>query len=182
MAFLQRLNRLFDRIASVLVISLMAVMGVVAFTAVVFRFVLHSPLTWTEESARYMMIWVTFMGAGLAMRQRRHIGVTIVVQRLPASLQRTVNMFAEIVMIAFMGVLLYQGLNLTYQLRTQVSPAMNFPMIIPYLAVPAGALYLMTAILEFFLDRSAGALSTADTELERQNYGEPEQDNEEDRP
>lgn len=166
MSFVRSLTRFLDRLARAVLVLLMGAMGLIAFAAVFFRFVLHSPLTWSEESARYMMVWVTFMGAGLAMKRRRHIGITFVVDRLPARMRLAVNTLAELIIIVFMGTVTWQGLSLMFQLRSQVSPAMGFPMIIPYLAIPLGSLYMLLVTLELLLDRSTGALSTADTELE----------------
>jgi TRAP-type C4-dicarboxylate transport system permease small subunit len=166
MSLIRSLIRLLDRLATAILVLLMGAMGLIAFVAVFFRFVLHSPLTWSEESARYMMVWVTFMGAGLAMKRRRHIGITFVVDKLPDRIRLTVNTLAEVIIIAFMGIVTWQGLSLMLQLRTQVSPAMRFPMIIPYFAVPLGSFYMLLVTLELLLDRSTGALSTANTELE----------------
>ena len=66
MRWLNMILTLFDRAAYGLVALLMGGMGVIAFAAVFFRFVLSDPLTWSEEAARYMMVWVTFLGAGYA--------------------------------------------------------------------------------------------------------------------
>ena len=79
MKVLQWILAAFDRAAFVLVAALMGAMGVIAFMAVFYRFILHDPITWSEEAARYMMVWVTFLGAGYAMGKGRHIGVTMFV-------------------------------------------------------------------------------------------------------
>ncbi len=174
MTFIRSLTRLLDRLATAILVLLMGAMGLIAFAAVFFRFVLHSPLTWSEESARYMMVWVTFMGAGLAMKKRRHIGITFLVDRLPARMRLAVNTLAELVIIAFMGIVTWQGLSLMFQLRSQVSPAMSFPMVVPYLAVPLGSFYMLLVTVELLLQRSTGALSTANSELEAMQDGKEE--------
>lgn len=166
MSLIRALTKALDRLAMGTLVLLMGTMGLIAFAAVFFRFILHSPLTWSEESARYMMVWVTFMGAGLAMKRRRHIGITFVVDRLPEKIRLAVNTLAEAVIIVFMAIVVWQGVSLMIQLRTQTSPAMGFPMVIPYLAIPLGCFYFLLVVLELLLERSTGALSTADTELE----------------
>ena len=80
MKLLNGFLEVFDRAAFILVAALMGAMGVIAFMAVFYRFVLHDPITWSEEAARYMMVWVTFLGAGYAMGKGRHIGVTMFVE------------------------------------------------------------------------------------------------------
>jgi len=165
MRTLNRTIAVLDKTAAVIVITLMASMGVIAFTAVFFRFVLNDPLSWSEEAARYMMAWVTFMGAGLAMGQRRHIGVTLIVSKFPERMRLFLNLTAEVVILLFLGLIAWQGAILVWDLKTQVSPAMHFPMIIPYLSVPAGCLYMALQVVKLMFEKTTGTLSTADTEL-----------------
>ena len=166
MKFLNIVLTLCDRLAFVLVALLMGGMGIIAFAAVFFRFVLTDPLTWSEEAARYMMVWVTFLGAGYAMGKGRHIGVTLFVNKLPEGIRRKVTFAAEMIIMVFLAAVTMQGINLMISLRSQTSPAMDFPMILPYLAIPVGAVYMFLHLLRMVLTRSSQALSTADVELE----------------
>ena len=166
MKFLNIVLTLCDRLAFVLVALLMGGMGIIAFAAVFFRFVLTDPLTWSEEAARYMMVWVTFLGAGYAMGKGRHIGVTLFVNKLPEGIRRKVTFAAEMITMVFLAAVTMQGINLMISLRSQTSPAMDFPMILPYLAIPVGAVYMFLHLLRMVLTRSSQALSTADIELE----------------
>lgn len=166
MRWLNMILTLFDRAAYVLVALLMGGMGIIAFAAVFFRFVLSDPLTWSEEAARYMMVWVTFLGAGYAMGKGRHIGVTLFVDKLPEGVRRRVTFAAEIIIMVFLAAVTVQGVNLMISLRSQTSPAMDFPMILPYMAIPVGSVYMFLHLLRMVLTRSSQALSTADIELE----------------
>ncbi|MCD6362687.1 MAG: TRAP transporter small permease [Synergistetes bacterium] len=164
---LKGLIDVFDRIARWGIISLMAFMSVLAFSAVIFRFVLHNPLTWSEEAARYMMVWVTYLGAGIAVKKGRHIGVTMFINKMPKKLQKGLIFLSEIIVMVFLIALAYQGFNLLLTLRTQTSPAMGLPMVIPYFAIPFGCIYMFLHVLDMFLSRSFQLLSTADIELKR---------------
>ena len=157
---------IFDRLAFAAVALLMGGMGIIAFAAVFFRFVLVDPLTWSEEAARYMMVWVTFLGAGYAMGKGRHIGVTLFVEKLPEQVRRKVILTAEIIIMVFLSAVTVQGVKLMISLWSQTSPAMNFPMALPYLAIPVGAVYMFLHLLRLVMTRSSRALSTADIELE----------------
>jgi TRAP-type C4-dicarboxylate transport system permease small subunit len=158
--------KLFDRLAFAVVALLMGAMGIIAFMAVVYRFILHDPITWSEEAARYMMVWVTFLGAGYAMGKGRHIGVTLFVEKLPEGARRKVTFLAEIIIMVFLAAVTVQGINLMISLRSQTSPAMDFPMWIPYLAIPVGSVYMFLHLLALVLSKSGQAISTADIELE----------------
>lgn len=167
MSLLKRLLDIFDRIALWGIVALMAFMSIITFLAVIFRFLLHSPLTWSEEAARYMMVWVTYLGAGIAVKKGRHIGVTMFISRIPLSLRGPLLVLAEVIVMVFLILLVYQGVNLLLTLKTQISPAMGLPMIIPYFAIPFGCLYMFLHILERLLSRSIELLSTSNVELKR---------------
>lgn len=166
MKLLSGVLKLFDRFAFATVALLMGAMGVIAFMAVFYRFVLHDPITWSEEAARYMMVWVTFLGAGYAMGKGRHIGVTMFVEKLPEGARRKVTFLAEIIIMVFLAAVTVQGINLMISLWSQTSPAMDFPMWIPYLAIPVGSVYMFLHLLALVLSKSGQAISTADIELE----------------
>ncbi len=127
------------RAAMALLVVFGAVMSVIVLLQIIFRFVIFIPLPWSEELARYLMIWTGMVGSFVAMREGRHIGVTMVVDRLPPRAALAVSIFVQAVTIAFLVILAQQGLALTLVNLKQLSPAMRIPMFYPYLAVPVGA-------------------------------------------
>ncbi len=166
MRLLEGILAFFDKAAFAVVALLMGSMGVVAFVAVFYRFVLHDPITWSEEAARYMMVWVTFLGAGYAMGKGKHIGVTMFVEKLPEGARRKAIFVAEVVVTIFLAAVTVQGVKLIISLKVQTSPAMDLPMWLPYLAIPVGTVYMFLHLLRLMLSRSGQALATADIELE----------------
>ena len=58
-------------------------MAVVVFLQVIFRYVLNLPLFWTEELARYCLVWASLLGSAVAVKRGQHIAVTIFMERLP---------------------------------------------------------------------------------------------------
>lgn len=139
------------RAAMALLVVSGAVMSVIVLLQIIFRFVVFVPLPWSEELARYLMIWTGMVGSFVAMREGRHIGVTMVVDRLPPRAAVAVSVFVQAVTIAFLVILARQGLALTLVNLQQLSPAMRIPMFYPYLAVPVGAALMI-------LELSAGVL------------------------
>ena len=142
-------------------------MSVIVLLQVFFRFVIYVPFPWSEELARYLMIWMGMLGSFLAMRRGRHIGVTVIVERLPLHLQGIITFFIRIVLIAFLCIIAKEGLSLALFNAAQNSPAMEVPMVFPYLAIPVGAalmiVQLITDILvECWLPEAAGTEIEAD--------------------
>jgi TRAP-type C4-dicarboxylate transport system permease small subunit len=161
--FTRLMMRLCDglrRAAMALLVVFGAVMSVIVLLQIIFRFVVFVPLPWSEELARYLMIWTGMVGSFVAMREGRHIGVTMVVDRLPPRAALAVSIFVQAATIAFLVILARQGLALTLVNLQQLSPAMRIPMFYPYLAVPVGAalmiLELAAGILQDLYPTEAG--------------------------
>ena len=75
MTGLRRLERAFVRLNQGLVMLMMMAMAALVFTNVVTRYLFGFSLNWAEEASRYLMIWVAYLGAGLAMREGRHVAI-----------------------------------------------------------------------------------------------------------
>ncbi|MBF7084063.1 TRAP transporter small permease [Desulfallas sp. Bu1-1] len=119
-------------------------MTIVVFLQVFFRFVVKGSLPWSEELARYLMVWATFIGAGLAAADNAHIGVEFFVKLFgPKASKFFLTIAYLIVLFTSLALLNYSFIIIQYQFATgQLSPAMAIPMTIPYLALPVGFIYM----------------------------------------
>ena len=126
-------------------------MAVVVFLQVIFRYVLNLPLFWTEEFARYCLVWSSLLGSAVAVKRGQHIAVTIFMERLPPRLRRRLSIIALLSVAAILTIILWGGIQLVAITRAQISPALRIPMSVPYLAVPVGAalMLLHTMVLIF---------------------------------
>ena len=96
---------------------------------------------WTEEVARFLLIWVTFLGAALAWQQGRHIAVTIVVDRVPGAARRAIQILALAVVFAFALALVWLGWAYMEVSSFQRSPSLRLRMSHVYAVIPlSGAL------------------------------------------
>ena len=135
-----------------IVIVMMAVMATLVFMNVVSRYILNHSIIWAEEVSQYLMVWVAFLGAGLALRQGRHVAIELLQDRLPLTARKMTRRLVVLLLIAFMGILTVLGFQFTRFAWDQETPVLNIPLGIPYMAVPIGALLLMIHL--FFLYRS----------------------------
>lgn len=124
---------------------LLGIMAVVVFIQVIFRFVVKASLPWSEETSRYLLVWITFLGAAAGVKTGAHVGVEAVTLMLPAKIRKIVNLLGIAICIFFcVSVCIFSfGIISTQMQMTQVSPAMQIPMWIPYAAIPVG-MVLMT--------------------------------------
>jgi TRAP-type C4-dicarboxylate transport system permease small subunit len=129
-----------SRLCSWALVALGLVMTAVVLAQVFFRFVVYLPLPWSEELARYLMVWMGMLGAVVAQRKGLHIGVRVLVERLPKPLwDRVLAPLVQLAAMAFLLVIFWQGWELTAFNASQLSPAMQAPMYLPYVSIPVGA-------------------------------------------
>lgn len=149
---MSRLSQLLNRISEVALILILAVLAVVVFLQVIFRYLLHLPLFWTEEFARYCLIWASLLGAGVALKRGEHIAVTIFLERLPSSLVKGATFVARVAVAVMLLVVLWGGIELVSITSAQTSPALRIPMAVPYLALPLGAAVMLIHLLASLLN------------------------------
>lgn len=132
-----------------LTVALAAVLVVVVTGGVVARYVLYIGLVWVEEVSRLTFVWVVFLGAYLALRRRAHLSITVLVDRLPARPRQVVRIASTLLVLAFLGVLVWYGTVLVLQTWQfgRVTAMLGISAAWGYLAVPvAGVLMLVEVV------------------------------------
>lgn len=101
-------------------------------------------LTWTEELARYLMVWTVFIGAAIGAKLGAHVGVEAFITLLPARFTRRCLLLGGVISAAFSLFLVWYGLEVVQRIidAGQVSPALEIPMFYVYAILPAGALLM----------------------------------------
>lgn len=102
-------------------VFLLAALVVLVCLGVFFRYVLNSSLTWYDEFASYMLVWLTFYGTVVADYRRRHIGFELLVDKLEPAARRLVDGVAEIAVLGFQFVLFYYGWVLTERMGDETA-------------------------------------------------------------
>jgi len=152
------LCRLATRAVDVLAIATFAGMFACVIAQVVFRYFLASPLTWSDELARYLFIWCAFLGWIVAARRRTHLGVDILVTRLPTRGAAALRLAGAVAAIAFAGVLAFYGVRVIARNLDVDTTTLFFTMGFVYAIVPVAAL---AVALHALVDahRAIGALA-----------------------
>ena len=121
-----------------LVALMIAIMAIVNFLQVVFRYVIEGSLPWSEELLRFLFVWTTFLGAGIGVRKGAHLGLTIIVNNLPPKLKKFVVFVNYLICIVFSAIIGMLGLSIvSMQAEFNVrSSAMVIPMYWISLAIP----------------------------------------------
>lgn len=139
LAVVDRLNDLVTRLCglAMLVMVLCVVAGIL--TRFVFSHLQYDlALPWTEEVSRYLMIWVVFLGAAVAARKGKLIGVQALIYALPRKLGAGLKYLSILLSLGFYLILIWVGLEWAELGRTQGSPVMELPMVATYSAMSVG--------------------------------------------
>ncbi len=136
---LERFEQVFVRANQMLIGVMMGVMFVLVFTNVVTRYCFGFSFATTEEISTFLMIWITYLGAGLALREGRHAAIDLFQDLLPENARRAVRALLGGVILLFLAALTYYGVKIAHFGWAQETWAMQIPRGIPYLGVPIGA-------------------------------------------
>jgi len=123
------------------------VMVVALVWQVIGRYVFGHAPGWSEELARYLMLWITMLGSAAALRGGGHLSVTSLVDVLGPRALAVVLALRDAVMVAACGLLAWQGLLFAQLNGVQESAAMEIPMSLPYAALPVGAALIVVMVL-----------------------------------
>ena len=144
------LLRIIDRMLSGALVVLVAAMVVSVTWQILSRYLFVVPAAWTEELARYLLIWIGMLGAAYAYRKRSHLGLDLLPGKLTGKGKAGLNIVTHLVCMSFAAVVLVVGggslVMMTWELR-QYSAAVGLPIAFVYTVIPAsGVLICLFAI------------------------------------
>lgn len=132
-------------------------MTCIVFVSVVYRYVLNSPLTWTEELASLLFAWLTFIGAYVGFRTRSHISIDTLMIFLSPAVRGGVARLVDICVLLLLVLFVWQGIKITVTTWSLEFPAMEISRGYLYLAFPIGAALMAIGIVESWRKPSAEA-------------------------
>ena len=134
------------RVVNLLAIILLCVMTCLIIFQILGRYVFNYSISWSEEAAIFAQVWLVMLGAGIAMRNRNHVGVDVLIVMCPVAIQRIAKtasflLGAWLIVVVVIGSFSLISIGLIVK-----SAAMQIPLAIPYTALPVGMSYFL---LEF---------------------------------
>jgi len=131
-ALSHRANRLVEWVMAALLAAMTLLVGV----QIAGRFVFDYSILWSDELARFLLIWISFLGMSIGVRRGAHPGIDSLVRALPPRGARIVAGAALVLSLLFFAVMVLYGGVLVLRTWPQRSVALEIRMGIPYLAVP----------------------------------------------
>jgi TRAP-type C4-dicarboxylate transport system permease small subunit len=129
-----------------LMIVMLAAMALMVFANVALRFLTDESILWVEEVSRYLMIWLTFLGAGLVLRYGGHIGIDTLQDAYPRQAP-AIRRVIFVLLLGFFEFMVWIGTRYAMLTWAQTTPVLQIPVGIVYLAMPVGFALLIVHLL-----------------------------------
>ncbi len=148
---------LLNKAVTLLVGALLMVVAGAVLWQVTVRFVLTAAglnisAPWTEELARYALIWMVFLGAGVGVRHAQMIALEFGVRKLPAKAGIVVRYASILLAMAFFALMIWVGLKFVNLGRTETSPVLGITKDKVYWAMPVGAALMLVNSVALIID------------------------------
>ncbi|MDR1242765.1 MAG: TRAP transporter small permease [Deltaproteobacteria bacterium] len=144
-AFLDRV----DRVLIALLAAFSAIMVLVMLYQIVLRYCFSSANVWAEELTRFIFVWVTTLGASVAIRRNVHLRVDLVVDFLKPRPRFILQIITYTLILLFLIYLFQLGVDLMSRTMINKSAGLRLPMAYPYAAIPVGAAFMILSCIEF---------------------------------
>lgn len=132
---------------TVLCVILLA-MTAVTFAQVVARYVFEAPLSWSEELARFLLMWLGMLSAAYGFKLKAHFALRIAVDACPPKIRRIVQIAVAIVVTLFLLAFLYLSIKFVLGVSGYIAPALRIPMEIPYASSIVGSALMLYYVLK----------------------------------
>ncbi|MFS4417617.1 TRAP transporter small permease [Maribacter sp. 2307ULW6-5] len=141
-----QLRKTIDNVLAKALVILMSIMVLNVLWQVASRFLLGSPSSFTDELARYLMIWVGILGAAYVSGRNMHVAIDVLPNRLSGGAQKKLMLLVRLLIILFCLVALVIGgsrlVYITYVLG-QNSPALQVPLAVVYSVIPISGILII---------------------------------------
>lgn len=156
------LDDLISKITLFLCGGLLLAMVVIQAAGVVFRFILHDSLSWSDEVSSYLFVWLTCLGAATGVKLRVHPEVKALADRLPAVTHSALRDITDLAIIALGVVFVVYGSDMLALMGTETASSLPISMVYPYLAIPVGGgLLILHAVVRMLVSRFSPPVAAA---------------------
>ncbi len=142
-------HNLVEAMSAAMVVGL----AVIVFVQVFNRFVLKTPLAWSEDLAMLLFQWVVFLGAALGVRRMRHFGIELVVRILPTRVRHWVELLTPLGMAIVALVMVTQGWTILTFNRTRIYSTMDLSYTWAFLPIPLSGVLILIYLVPLEIRR-----------------------------
>lgn len=159
----RRVNWLAERFC----VALMVLLVLDVWLGVIARYVLPISVTFTEELARYLMIWMALLAVSSGISHREHIGVLMIFQKFPPRVRKWLAVLYDLIALGFFLVIFFYGIGMVERGFSRFTMIDGIPKAYPFLGVPLAAAFscvqlVLVAIHDFYSEDGVTAAERAE--------------------
>jgi TRAP-type C4-dicarboxylate transport system permease small subunit len=137
------LGNIVEWIAAAIVVAL----AIIVFLQVFNRFVLKTPLAWSEDLAMLLFQWVAFLGAAIGVKRMRHFGIELLVKKLPERIHHIIERVIPVIMGIVALTMITEGISLIGFNKNRIYSSMDLSYIWAYLPIPVSGCLMVLYLI-----------------------------------
>ena len=142
------------KLCKIAVISCVLSIALIVSTSIFFRYVLNNSITWSEEIAKYLMVWMVFVGAPVAMVQSRHIAIEMFPNLFRPRIRALIFLIVNLLIVMTMAFWTYRGFTYTVGGMSQVMSSFDkIPLGVVFASIPFGSCIMMIISFQISLNQ-----------------------------
>ena len=138
---IEKMSAVANKVASNATVVLFTIMTLIVWVQIFYRFILGGGIVWSEEIAKYLMVWMALLGSSMLFREGGHIAINYFISKF--SFLRFILMFHAILSAVLFVLLIYYGIDYAVFGFRCISPASGISKFWPYLSIPVGGAFLL---------------------------------------
>ena len=144
---LNKITSFFKRIEELSCSLLLICMLAVTFAQIIFRYVLGTPLTWSEELARMTFVWLNLIGACIVTRHKANVSLDLITSHLPVKIRLIIEIGMNLLVMASLIWLFTPSVRYIQFMNTIPSAALEWPMGVFYIGMPLAIVSISATLI-----------------------------------
>lgn len=153
MEAIRKLDNGIGKLSKVITAGVMFIQMFIVFCGVIARYFFNNPLTWVDELSCYLLVYITFIGGYVALRENKLASITFIVEKIPFKTRKIIVFVGNLLIMILTFCIGYYGikLGLSPVVQHQKTPSMQLPMIVFFSFIPiSGTLMLINMIVQTY--------------------------------
>lgn len=155
-----------NRFEDILLIAMFVAMVAIIFMQVIMRYAFNNSLSWSEELGKFLFVWLSWVGISIGARRREHIKITMLIDKLPYRIARSMDVLVELILIGICGITAYYGVTLVFSQVGTHYAGIRISMSWGYLAVVIGCVLMMIRSIVTMIEAMM-AVKNGEPEIEK---------------
>ena len=146
------MSKILDHIEEIILVPGFALMLIINFGNVVSRYILRSSWAFTEELCVMMFVYITFFGAAVAVKQRQHLGFTLILDKLTPVWRMIFDTFITICTVIFVVLMIKYGILVCQnQIKfNSMTAALRIPTAYAGACIPIGGIFILLRTVQVY--------------------------------